>query len=180
MTDVFDVLKKLLTSEAIIPLILVSIVAIVLRVLTPVYRSFENQFVEYIIERITKVLFKKPLSKRVSYSEQLEKLTESLNKSSVEVDKILNELAAVTQDRQKTLQGLESELARLENRQVELNQRIKDLENIPIPVAEHFAKLTESLSESSEKRSAQRDYVLFVLGLVLGAVLSVITTLLLN
>ena len=180
MTDIFEFFTKSFTAETIIPLILVFIVAIALRVLTPVYRSFENRFANYIIDRLTKVLFKKPISQKISYGEQLEKLTESLNKSSAEVDNILNELSEVAQDRQKTLQGLESELLRLENRQAELNQRIKDLENVPIPVAEHFAKLTESLSESSEKRSAQRDYVLFVLGLILGTVLSVTTTFLLK
>ena len=178
--DILDFYKELFTAQSIIPLILVSLVAIALRVLTPVYRNFENQFAEYLVERLTKLIFRKSPSKKISYSEQLANLTESLNKSSTEVDNLLNELSEVAQDRQKTLQGLESELFRLENRQAELNQRIKDLENVPIPVAEHFAKLTESLSESSEKRSAQRDYILFVLGLLLGTVLSVITTILLK
>jgi len=180
MTSIFDFYKELFTAETIIPLILVSLVAIALRVLTPVYRNFENRFAEYLVEQLTKLVFRKPVSKKISYSAQLTSLTESLNKSSAEVDNLLNELSEVAQDRQKTLQGLESELLRLENRQTELSQRIKDLENVPIPVAEHFAKLTESLSESSEKRSAQRDYILFVLGLILGTVLSVITTILLK
>ena len=175
-----DFLKDILTSETFIPIMVVFSFAVILRVLTPVYRDFENRSAEYIIDRLTKVIFKKSASKKISYSEQLANLTENLNKSSAEVDNLLIELSEVAQDRQKTLLNLETELLRLEHRQTELTQRIKDLENVPMPVAEHFAKITESLSVSSEKRSAQRDYILFVSGLILGTAVTVITSILLN
>ena len=110
-----------------------------------------------------------------SYSERLTRLTKSLNKSSREVGSVLKELAAVAQSRERAVQNLESELATLEQREQSIKERIEQLQNVPIPVADHFA----SLVESGEKRSARRDYMLFGAGVVVTSLIAIAIQLLL-
>lgn len=108
------------------------------------------------------------------YSEKLGELLKSLNKSSKEVDDILNELSDVTNERAKALSNLESELLTLESREEEVKKRIQDLENVPIAAVEHFAKLTSA----GEKKSARRDYILFGAGVIASTVVAIILKLL--
>lgn len=104
-----------------------------------------------------------------SFADRVEKLAENLNRSSKEVDGILKEIASVTADRQAAAEKLEEELNRLSQHESELKERINALKDIPIPVAEHFAKLTES----GERRSARRDYLLFGAGVVTSIVTAI-------
>lgn len=96
------------------------------------------------------------------YGERLSELTASLTRSSAEVDLVLRELAQVARDREAAARKLETGLSGLEAREKDLKQRIEILQETPIPVAEHFAKLLQS----GERRSARRDYVLFGAGVV--------------
>ena len=105
-----------------------------------------------------------------TYSEKLTRLTGSLTHASSEVDKLLVELAQVSLERATAVQKLEEELKGLAEREEQTKKRIQDLENVPLAVAEHFAKLTEP----GEKRGARRDYMLFVSGLIAGQLLSIV------
>lgn len=125
-----------------------------------------NQLIQRFIRRILGI----KESERETYSEKLSNLTESLMKASQEVDSVLSELAQVARDREKAVQKLETELAGLETHEKQLKQRIQELENVPIPVAEHFAKLIVK----GEKRSAWRDYILFGAGVVVSTVIAII------
>ena len=58
----------------------------------------------------------------------------------------------------------------LENREKQLQESVQALENVPIPVAEHFARLTAV----GEKRNAKRDYILFGAGVVVCTVIAII------
>jgi hypothetical protein len=55
-------------------------------------------------------------------------------------------------------------------REEELKNRIDQLQNVPLPVAEHFA----ALAAAGDKRSAKRDYLLFGLGVFVSTLLSII------
>ncbi len=79
----------------------------------------------------------KPVPK-AGYGERLQTLTESLTKSSQEMDNLLEELTHITRDRQSAMEKVESDLAALLTREKELKERIDQLENVPLPVAEHF------------------------------------------
>jgi hypothetical protein len=105
-----------------------------------------------------------------SYGERLFELTSSLIKASSEVDAVLSELTQVAKDRENSAEQLEKALAGLEEREKELKERIDTLQNVPIPVAEYFAKLVEP----SEKRSAKRDYLLFGAGVLVTTVIAII------
>jgi hypothetical protein len=105
-----------------------------------------------------------------TYAERLAKLTDTLKRSSEDVDGVIEELSTVARERENAVRKLEADLASLSEREQELQKRVDDLQNVPLPVAEHFAALTSV----GEKRSARRDYVLFGLGVVVSTVISII------
>ena len=111
----------------------------------------------------------KPEPKK-TYTVRLSELTQSLTNASAEVDSILAELSRVAKEKQSSVSQAEQGLSDLEKQENELKDRIATLENVPIPVAEHFAKLMES----GEHRSAKRDYVLFGAGVLVTTLLAII------
>jgi septal ring factor EnvC (AmiA/AmiB activator) len=119
-------------------------------------------------ETLQRILGKKQLKK--TYTERLSELTTNLTKASTEVDAILLELSNVAVDRENSLKDLEANLVKMENREKELRRKISALQNVPIPVAEYFAKLVEP----GEKRSAKRDYLLFGAGVIVTTIVAVI------
>jgi predicted nucleic acid-binding Zn-ribbon protein len=91
--------------------------------------------------KLLKGLFGVKKKPEKSYGERLAKLTANLNDASSEVDSVLEELARVAHNRESTVKRLEADLQSLEERENELREKIALLENVPIPVAEQFAKL---------------------------------------
>jgi hypothetical protein len=123
-------------------------------------------------EFVRKVLYgilKKERPKK-TYSERLSDLTASLTKASGEVDNVVREMAQVAKERESSVNNLEAGLRGLEERERELNERIALLQAVPIPVAEHFARLVEPV----ERRSARRDYLLFFSGVVVTTTIAVV------
>jgi len=97
-------------------------------------------------------------------------LTRSLVKASADVDRILQEMTEVTQQREGAIVRLEQQLDTLSDRERQLQQEIETLEKIPLPAAKYFA----SIVERTEKRSAWRDYALFGLGVVVSTVIAIV------
>ena len=122
-----------------------------------------------IVRKIIYQLIGKPEPKK-PYGERLTELTRSLTKASSEVTSILAELSQVAKEKQTSVKKIEQSLSELEKREKEIKERITTLENVPIPVAEHFAKLMES----GEVRSAKRDYVLFGSGVLVTTLITII------
>jgi hypothetical protein len=122
---------------------------------------------------ITRIIFEVltgRYEKRLTYSDRLQELTGSLMKASREVDALFREMEQVATDRSKVVEKLESDFLDLEAREKELKKRIEHLQNVPIPVAEHFAKLTAS----GESRSARRDYILFGAGVFVSTAIAIL------
>jgi chromosome segregation ATPase len=106
-----------------------------------------------LVPKLLRRLLKRSEPSRDSYGEKLSRLTGSLTKASSEIDEVLNELAGIARHREQAIKKLEIELGKLEGREKQLQHRIQELENVPLPVAEHFAQLIAA----GEKRSALRD-----------------------
>jgi hypothetical protein len=105
-----------------------------------------------------------------SYHDRLARLTDTLAKSSAEVDLVLAEIAKVSKDQAAAVAQLETELETLGAQERELQDRIQTLKSVPIAVAEHFAALTIP----GEMRSAKRDYLLFGAGVVVSTVTAIV------
>jgi hypothetical protein len=105
-----------------------------------------------------------------TYAERLSDLTGNLTKASSEVDAVLQEMARVAKEREVSVRELEGGLVNLEKREKELKEKIAVLQNVPIPVADYFAKLVEPV----ERRSAHRDYLLFISGVIMTTVIAIV------
>lgn len=104
-----------------------------------------------------------------NHSDRLKTLITTLASASTHVDEIVAELSESAMERQQALVTLERELSGLEEREHLARKRVSDLENIPLPVAEHFA----ALLSTGEGRSRRRDYLLFGLGVVVSSIISI-------
>jgi len=83
-------------------------------------------------------------------------------------------MTAVSQERELAVNKLEKKIDELSSREQVLKTKIKDLEQIPLPVAEHFNKLLEK----GEKGSASRDYFLFFMGVIISIAITIVFRLL--
>lgn len=84
-----------------------------------------------------------------------------------EVDAVLLELTQAARTREESVRKLETDLASLELHEKDLKEKIEALEQTPLPVAEHFAKLIAA----GEKRNAKRDYLLFGAGVIVTTII---------
>ncbi|AXS41075.1 hypothetical protein [Breoghania sp. L-A4] len=124
----------------------------------------------YIQKFITRVL-NHPRKVTESYATKLSSLTKQLDASSKQIDRVLFEIATVAENRQQTVEKLETELKVLEDQEQHMKFRIEALENTPLEAAAHFA----ALIADGEKRSKKRDYVLFGAGVLASTLVSLIS-----
>ena len=146
--------------------LIVSVIAALLSLLLGVVQNILP--VEVINAKIRELLGL-PEKRTKSYEERIRELTESLASASSEVDRILYEMAHVARERQSAVLALEQDLSELSKREKELQERIENLEKVPIPAAQYFAELVEK----GERRSAWRDYMLFGLGVLVSTAISI-------
>jgi hypothetical protein len=99
-----------------------------------------------------------------------ESLFTELSLASSKMDEIVKQVQEYTRGREQAVAELQSRLGSLSEQEQELKQRIHSLKDVPLPAAEYFANLIER----REKRSALRDYVLFLVGVVVSAVVAVL------
>jgi hypothetical protein len=93
-----------------------------------------------------------------------------LTKTSAAMDRIIADIGNFTREREAAVTRLEGDLETLSRRELELKQRIEGLEKVPLPAAEYFAKLVEK----TERKSAFRDYMLFLFGVIVSAIVAVL------
>jgi len=91
-----------------------------------------------------------------------EALFKELSAASQKMDVIVKQIQEYTQGREEAVAELESQLGALSQQEQEMKQRIQGLQNVPLAAAEYFAQLVDK----RERRSALRDYVLFLIGVV--------------
>lgn len=101
-----------------------------------------------------------------AYTKEIEEFSRVWTEAFAELDKIRCELDELESKRVAKLKSLE-ELEHVVNNRQEL---LDSLKNVSFPVVTHF--LEEA--RKGEKKSAMRDYVLFVLGIVLGIFINLI------
>jgi predicted PurR-regulated permease PerM len=103
------------------------------------------------------------------YNERIGELTASLTTASSEIDRMLVEMADIIKERQSAVSALEQQ-------QIELQQKIDSLKNIPVEAAEFFTKYLAS----QEQKSSRRDYRIFALGVITTTIISVIIAVVLH
>jgi hypothetical protein len=99
-----------------------------------------------------------------------EALFKELTLTSTKMDEIVRHVQEYTKGREQAVSELQSRLGLLSQQEQELQQRIHSLRDVPLPAAEYFANLVEK----RERRSALRDYVLFLVGVIVSAIVAVL------
>ncbi|HZW94646.1 MAG TPA: hypothetical protein VFF64_16975 [Candidatus Eremiobacteraceae bacterium] len=99
-----------------------------------------------------------------------EALFKELSVASQKMDEVVKQIQEYTQGRELAVAKLESQLGVLSQQEQEMKERIQGLQNVPLVAAEYFAQLVNK----GEKRSALRDYVLFLMGVVVTSGVEVV------
>ena len=104
----------------------------------------------------------------------LSRLVSGLSKTSVELDNILAQIVEVAQNRAEAATKLQAEMKKLEEAEEEYLVRIEILKNEPLRV------MSELLNElqPNQIRTPRRDFMLFLAGVIVSAVVSMVLGLL--
>ena len=104
----------------------------------------------------------------------LSRLVSGLSKTSVELDNILAQIVEVAQNRAEAATKLQAEMKKLEEAEEEYLVRIEILKNEPLRV------MSELLNElqPNQIRTPRRDFMLFLAGVIVSAIVSMILGLL--
>ena len=132
-----------------------------------------SELVENVVRRLLQKtlprLFNRPPNDLESPATKLKRLSETMAATSQEFDVQLRELEQLATARHLAVQALEETMKNLTTREQQLQERIKQLENVPLPVAEYFAQL----ASGGEQKSARRDYILFAAGVVVSVAVAI-------
>jgi hypothetical protein len=106
---------------------------------------------------------------RATSTGDLARLVNGLNKTSLELDRILAQIVEVAQNRADAATKLQAEMKRLEEAEEEYLVRIETLKNEPLQIVNDL--LNEF--EPNRIRTPRRDFILFLAGVVVSVIVSV-------
>ena len=127
-------------------------------------------FVLFIVENRIMSRRSKEKGSKTTTTGELTRLVNDLNKTSNELDNILAEVVQVAQGRAEAATKLQAEINRLEQAEQEYLVRIEILKNEPLRV---INDLLNEL-EPNQIRSPRRDFMLFVAGVIVSAIVSIV------
>jgi hypothetical protein len=104
----------------------------------------------------------------------LSRLVSGLSKTSVELDNILAQIVEVAQNRAEAATNLQAEMKKLEEAEEEYLVRIEILKNEPLRV---MGDLLNEL-QPNQIRTPRRDFMLFLAGVIVSAIVSIVLGLL--
>jgi hypothetical protein len=146
---------------------------VVEKILKPLYPEFEkiyNSNPKSFKSKIISAIFDLQPKSIHNYSTRITTSLENLKKASLEIDKVMNEFAIISTERQQTISSMELKLKELTEKEIALKSKIHTLEKIPLEAIQHF----ENALNKGDKRSAYRDYTLFGLGVIVSVVVTIV------
>ncbi len=131
-------------------------------------------FVFFIVENMILSRRSRETGSKATTTGELTRLVNDLNKTSNELDNILAEVVQVAQGRAEAATKLQAEIDRLEQAEEEYLVRIETLKNEPLRV------INDLLNElqPNQIRTPRRDFLLFVAGGLVSAMVSIVLGLL--
>ncbi len=99
-----------------------------------------------------------------------EALFVELSEASKRMDAAVSRIREYTKARESAVLKLETELTQLTQQEGELRKKIAALQSVPLPVADYFA----SMVNEGERSSAIRDYLLFIAGVLVSAIVGLL------
>ncbi len=110
-----------------------------------------------------------------SYPERVKQLSADLARASSEVEHVLEEMAIVSRSRSEAFANLELRVKEMASHERDLQTRVETLKNISLPPAEYYLE-----AHPRAKVDPKRDYILFGLGVIVSAAITLILKLVLN
>ncbi len=103
-----------------------------------------------------------------NFSARVSRLSDSLKKSSMEIDDALKQFEAAIRQRTTRISQLEKSLQVLSTMEKQAKDRIEKLKGVSIESIKHL----EAYLQQGERRSAWRDYILFGSGVVVTTIIT--------
>lgn len=147
-----------------------TISGVMLQLLIPILIGLILLIIEYIIMSRRS----REAGSKATTTGDLSRLVNGLDKTSSELDKILAQIVEVAQHRAEAAIKLQAEMKRLEEAEEDYLVQIEILKNEPLRVVSDLLKELHP----NQIRSPRRDFMLFIAGVVVSAVVSVVLSLL--
>jgi chromosome segregation ATPase len=106
----------------------------------------------------------------VTPTERVRRSIGKLNKASEEVDAVLREIVQEMKMRQGAVENLKRKHEGLFKQEEDLRKRVEILKDTPMEVADYFQEIVAS----ADKRKARRDVTMFIAGVILTTIVTVI------
>ena len=143
-------------------------------VLLPLLITILIGLVFFLIENRVLARRSREAGSKATSTGDLARLVNGLNKTSSELDKILAQIVDVAQDRAEAATKLQAEMKKLEEAEEDYLVRIEILKNEPLRVVND---LLHEL-QPNRIRTPRRDFMLFLAGVLLSTVVSIVLGLL--
>lgn len=110
----------------------------------------------------------------VSPAERIQQSISKLSTASQEIDTTIQDIIQEIERRQVMLEDLRARHQILSQEEAEVSKRVETLKGVQLEVANYFQQISEEALQQVEKKRARRDVLMFVLGIVVTTVVSII------
>lgn len=117
-----------------------------------------------------KLIFVFEENELLSFKERFSNSISTLKSASKDVDSVIEEIAEISKEKYQTISKLEKQLEYLEKKENHLEDKISTMEKVPVESMKYF----EEVLNKGEKRSAKRDYIIFLLGIIFTTIIGVL------
>ncbi len=115
-------------------------------------------------------IFDVKIDENRTYKERLEHTLTVLKNAFSEVDKATVEFTQLMKEKEKNIDLIEARLSELSTEEKHLKNKVETLQQVPLEALSHF----EEILNKGDKRSAVRDYMLFISGIVVSVIVTLI------
>ncbi|KQS89189.1 hypothetical protein [Chryseobacterium sp. Leaf394] len=157
--------------------IISALLASFLGALFPILKKIIEKYLKTLNENEKKYSLNKFLSKffeveinEKSYKQRFSETISTLDKAFLEVEKATNEFNELMKEKQRGIEFLEQRLETLSGEEQQLKEKVETLQKVPIEAVPYF----EEMMSRGEKRSEYRDYILFVSGITVSIIITLI------
>ena len=155
-----------------------AIIATLIGALVPALKALAKEYLEKSVRDGKKSKFQNLIAKTFdlefnepkTYKQRLGDTLTVLKNAFTEVDKATVEFSELMKEKEKNIDAIEKRLAELTEEETTLKDKVHILQKVPLEALTHF----EEILNKGDKRSALRDYLLFISGIVLSVIVTLI------
>jgi len=158
--------------------IIAAFIATLLGGLLPLTKTLAKEYLEYSTKKgkkgktqeVISKIFDLEITESKTYKQRLNDTLSVLKKAFNEVGKATVEFSNLMKEKEKGIDLLEKRLSDLSIEESELKSKVETLQKVPLEAMSHF----EEILNKGDKRSALRDYGLFISGIIVSVIVTLI------